>query len=64
MTRKPIIGRPPLDTRDVKKNRTFRVSDAVYSDWQARAERLGLTLPGILPNAVERELKRLEKRRK
>jgi hypothetical protein len=59
---KPKIGRPSIASAHVKKSRTFRVSDAMYASWVARAKRLGVKLTNVLPPAMERELRRLERK--
>lgn len=64
MPNKPRMGRPPVDPSQLKRNRSFRVSDATYSDWIARAAALAVSMSEVIEIAVERELKRLERKAK
>ena len=64
MADQPRRGRPTLAPSDFKRNKTFRVSDAVYADWLRRVSKLGTTISAVIVAGVERELNRLERHTK
>lgn len=62
MPTNPRLGRPRAAESDLKRNRSIRVQDAKYNDWLARAKRLGISFSAVVEIAVDRELKRLERK--